>query len=93
MKTNKTILILLLSATCMLLATDSAQAARRWRRSRGIRTTRQVTPQPTERNDVPYQVYRRYEWVYPRYIGAFHYRDLQNLGVPTGDRGFRGTPW
>ena len=35
---------------------------------------------------------------YPKYIGGFHSSHYSNLGVPTGDRGFRGNgiywaPW
>jgi hypothetical protein len=35
---------------------------------------------------------------YPKYIGAFHYSHYSNLGVPSGDLGFRGngiywSPW
>jgi hypothetical protein len=92
MKTNKLIVTLLLSATLVLWAADDAHAARRWRRSRPART-RQPAAQSLVRYDAPYQQYRRYQWVYPQYIGAFHYRDLQHLGMPSGDRGLRGTPW
>ncbi len=97
MKTNKAIMIVLLTTAVFLLAADSTEAAHRWRRTRSRyredRASWQESPQNTVRNDAPYQQYRRWEWVYPQYIGAFHYRDFQNLGVPTGDRGFRGTPW
>lgn len=36
--------------------------------------------------------------VYPKYYGGFHARQLQNIGIPTGDIGIRGngitaTPW
>ena len=36
--------------------------------------------------------------LYPKYIGAFHSSHFSNLGIPAGDRGFRGngiywTPW
>lgn len=35
---------------------------------------------------------------YPKYTGGFHSRELQNIGVPTGDTGLRGNgfsmyPW
>lgn len=35
---------------------------------------------------------------YPKFQGGFHSRELQNLGVPTGDTGLRGNgfsmyPW
>ena len=36
--------------------------------------------------------------VYPKYYGGFHARQLQNIGIPTGDIGIRGNgiyanPW
>jgi hypothetical protein len=39
-----------------------------------------------------------YRSVHPKYQSGFHARDMQNLGVPTGDVGLRGngmfwTPW
>jgi hypothetical protein len=35
---------------------------------------------------------------YPKFTGGFHSRELQNIGVPTGDTGLRGNgfsmyPW
>ena len=38
------------------------------------------------------------EELYPKYIGSFHYRHLDNIGIPTGDIGIRGnglymSPW
>ena len=35
---------------------------------------------------------------YPKFQGGFHYRQLQDVGVPTGDQGLRGNgfqmyPW
>lgn len=42
--------------------------------------------------------YRSAEELYPKYYGAFHYRHLDNIGIPTGDIGIRGnglymSPW
>jgi hypothetical protein len=36
--------------------------------------------------------------IYPKYYGGFHTRALQDIGIPTGDRGIRGNgiyanPW
>jgi hypothetical protein len=36
--------------------------------------------------------------IYPKYYGGFHARALQDIGIPTGDRGIRGNgiyanPW
>ena len=93
MKTNKTILILAVAAMLVSFAADAADAAGRWRRGRVAPARRQPTTQRAVRNDAPYRQYQNYQWVYPRYIGAFHYRDLQHLGMPTGDRGIRGMPW
>ncbi len=38
------------------------------------------------------------EELYPKYYGSFHYRHLDNIGIPHGDIGFRGngiymSPW
>lgn len=38
------------------------------------------------------------EELYPKYYGSFHYRHLDNIGIPNGDIGFRGngiymSPW
>ncbi|MBC8353868.1 MAG: hypothetical protein H8E66_17855 [Planctomycetes bacterium] len=38
------------------------------------------------------------EQLYPKYYGSFHYRHLDNIGIPSGDIGLRGnglymSPW
>ena len=38
------------------------------------------------------------EELYPKYYGGFHYRHLDNIGIPNGDIGLRGngiymSPW
>jgi hypothetical protein len=38
------------------------------------------------------------EELYPKYYGSFHYRHLDNIGIPNGDIGIRGngiymSPW
>lgn len=38
------------------------------------------------------------EQLYPKYYGGFHYRHLDNIGIPSGDIGLRGnglymSPW
>lgn len=38
------------------------------------------------------------EELYPKYYGSFHYRHLDNIGIPSGDIGLRGnglymSPW
>ncbi len=38
------------------------------------------------------------EELYPKYYGGFHYRHLDNIGIPSGDIGLRGnglymSPW
>ena len=38
------------------------------------------------------------EELYPKYYGSFHYRHLDNIGIPNGDIGLRGnglymSPW
>ncbi len=42
--------------------------------------------------------YRTTAELYPKYYGSFHYRHLDNIGIPTGDIGLRGnglymSPW
>lgn len=76
-----------------------------WRGLPGRRTERAVpadtlfygpvTGPGTHAHVAPWQYYRG---KYPRYFGAFHARELQNLGVPSGDIGLRGngifwSPW
>lgn len=50
---------------------------------------------PSAYRGQPYQYYRDRN---PQYYGGFHSRQLQNVGIPTGDIGIRGngvfwTPW
>ena len=46
----------------------------------------------------PYARYQSVDDLYPRYIGAFHSRYFNDLGIPTGDVGARANtlymlPW
>ena len=91
-----------LLALTLLLACVSAVELQAGTRGRGWLRWRSNPMQAT----VPgYQVrstyrppYRSAEELYPKYNGAFHYRHLDNIGIPTGDIGIRGnglymTPW
>lgn len=41
----------------------------------------------------PYDAFWSRPELYPKYYGGFHYRELQNLGYPSGDIGIRGSAW
>ena len=64
---------------------------RRWHMTRPV--------SPAYRHVSPYgSTYPIAEERYPKYIGSFHYRHLDNIGIPTGDIGIRGnslymSPW
>jgi hypothetical protein len=80
------LVIATLTLAVLLLTTTSAQAGRRQRYSA------QTPPNRYQQN----MAYGRA--VYPRYYGSIHARQIQNIGVPTGDIGLRGngitlTPW
>ena len=73
-------------AALVLVTVASAEAGGRRRQHA------QVTPNRYQQN----MAYGRA--VYPRYYGSIHARQIQNIGVPTGDIGLRGngitpTPW
>ncbi|HJN13539.1 MAG TPA: hypothetical protein QF564_32995 [Pirellulaceae bacterium] len=83
-----------------MLAVDTHAAGplRRWM------AYRRPTAQPTVNarqglfHALPYARYESVEDAYPRYIGAFHSRYFNDLGVPPGDVGLRTngvymTPW
>lgn len=86
--------------TVLVLLGGDVSAAGRGRRLTIQRFDAQARPtlpptQGTARSYGPYQYYRD---LYPKYHGGFHARELQNLGVPSGDIGLRGngiswTPW
>ena len=76
-------LIIPIAACAVLMLAGEAEAAGRWRAARQNRAAASGA-------------YARA--VYPKYYGGFHSRQLQNIGVPTGDIGLRGngitaTPW
>ena len=59
----------------------------------------QQAPVPGYQLRTPYRYsYPTAEELYPKYYGSFHYRHLDNIGIPTGDIGIRGNglymyPW
>ena len=92
---------LVLLATFALLAAvnSSCQAGRRgW-----LRSPPDPTPLPGDGTDGHHAPpgYPRYQYskqIYPKYYYGFHARQMQNIGVPTGDVGQRGNgitwnPW
>jgi hypothetical protein len=79
-------------AVTTLLATDAALAARPRRFGPNANHVPGVTP------NKQMEVGAYGKAVYPKYIGGFHARELQNIGVPNGDIGILGNgiqrnPW
>ena len=79
------ILALMLTVAVILLAGEAGAA--------GGRKAQQ------QQGAVQQQAYNRYQqqmywrsW-YPKYQAGFHSRALDNIGVPTGDVGMRGSPY
>ena len=71
------------------LQADAARNYHRWRNSE--------RRNPETRNADIYNFYDVSNR-YPKYYGAFHSSHFSNIGIPSGDRGFRGngiywTPW
>jgi len=92
-------LVLLAIAGLLLLAATPCQAGRRgW-----LRSPPDPTPLPGDGTDAHHAPpgYPRYQYskqIYPKYYYGFHSRQMQNIGVPTGDVGLRGNgitwnPW
>lgn len=89
---------ILLCAAALTLIVESQTDAAGGRRARVARPVQEAyTPPVTARvpgtNRAALDTGR-----YPRFQGAFHSRELQNIGVPTGDQGLRGNsfsvyPW
>ena len=96
---KQSVTILVLTAILWLLVGSPLAAAGRARGKLFARpgstytaTTRVEFSRPAAR------YYPTAEELYPKYYGSFHYRHLDNLGVPTGDIGLRGnglywSPW
>jgi hypothetical protein len=88
----------------LLLAGGKSAEAGGWRwraRQRRARQAEQRVPRPVSRPRglSVYEQQRAY-WnrYYPKYVGGFHARYFDTLGVPSGDVGLRGnslyaTPW
>ena len=95
----RNIWVLLAVAVLVFLAAHPCQAGRRaW-----LKTPTDPTPLPGDGTDSHHAPpgYPRYQYskqVYPKYYYGFHARQMQNIGVPTGDIGLRGNgiqynPW
>jgi hypothetical protein len=79
---------LLVVCALVLCASQESFAAGRFRRAQQQNGYKRPTPTPN-----PYA-----RELYPKYEGGFHARQLQNIGIPTGDVGIRGNgiymnPW
>ncbi len=87
-----------------VLPSMAEAAPRRWARPRPAHPAYQAPVRPWQHSVVPSgrgskapaDLY--YRSLHPKYQTGFHARDMQNLGVPTGDVGLRGngfswTPW
>ena len=83
----RTVLVIAMFATIVLSAT-SADAAGPRRRQRPQRPPVYLSQQGAYGREL-----------YPQYYGSIHARQLQNIGIPTGDIGLRGNggvtmyPW
>lgn len=89
MRSSLAVLIVCCLAVGMSLACPGVSSARGWRQR--IAAGASTRPTPAQN---PYAARR----IYPQYDGGFHARHLQNIGVPSGDVGFRGNgitlnPW
>ena len=80
--------MIILTAAMLTCAAGSAEAGnrRRWFQGHAAASFRRGHP-PLEAREQ-----------YPKYYGGFHARQLQNIGIPTGDIGLRGNgselnPW
>lgn len=93
------IIALLTAALLLALVANPCQAGRRgW-----LKGPPDPTPLPGDGTDAHHAPpgYPRYQYskqVYPKYYYGFHSRQMQNIGVPTGDVGLRGNgitsnPW
>ena len=80
----RTALLVAMTATIVLTATSAEAAGGRRRTRPPVYLSQQGA-------------YGRY--LYPQYYGGIHARQLQNIGIPTGDIGIRGNggvtmfPW
>lgn len=93
-----TLLLLVCAVVTLVVLTASDASAANGRRVRMVKPAQEAyTPPMTTRvpgtNRAMLDTGR-----YPRFQGAFHSRELQNIGVPTGDVGLRGNsfsvyPW
>ena len=95
----RNIWVLLAVAAVLLLAANDCQAGRRgWLRNPPDPTPLVGDGQGSEHTPPGYPRYQYSKQVYPKYYYGFHARQMQNIGVPSGDVGLRGNgimynPW
>lgn len=81
------LLFAIITVVVLLVVACSPAEARGWRRA-----GRSASQQPAPAAPLDARA------IYPKYYGGFHARALQDIGIPTGDRGLRGNgiyanPW
>jgi len=89
------IVLIALIATVLLSGTDVWAGGRRQQR-KVEKANEAYVPSSVTRSRPP--VSAQDSGRYPKFTGGFHSRELQNIGVPTGDTGLRGNgfsmyPW
>jgi len=101
---RRLVIALALTTVALGLLTAEASAAggpfQRWRAANRPNPHDQPVAAQAGRIQ-PFPWYSRYQSVedaYPKYIGAFHARYFENLGIPSGDVGIRANtvqmlPW
>jgi hypothetical protein len=91
----RTMMTIALGVTMLVVLTNTAEAGRRRRLFQGQGQPHQGQAMAQFNDRHPPLDPRE---VYPEYYGGIHARQLQNIGIPTGDIGIRGngitaTPW
>lgn len=89
-------MILIVTSLTVLLSGSDALAGGRRQQRMAERVQEAPVPSTVVRSRTPAAV--RDSGRYPKFTGGFHSRELQNIGVPTGDTGLRGNgfsmyPW
>lgn len=97
------VVVAVLFAATSALCLDTADAAGRGRIRLFARSFEPANPVAFGAPTFPNDYGTRYrspsvEELYPKYYGGFHYRHLDNIGIPSGDIGLRGnglymSPW
>jgi hypothetical protein len=89
--------LLALAAIAVLVLSTNAHAGGRWQRNQNGQFQGQAERPVNPRQTYPYRYYQG-NMMYPKYYFGLHERQMQSIGVPSGDIGIRGngitaTPW